>query len=1145
MIDPRRVTPLLTNMSVDREIGRGPNGTVYQVTRRLDGKKLALKHISIPANDAQTSALIYAGAVSDEAEANRYYSLQVQDIKSELLQLNGIENAPNLLKFRGYQVDQKIIGIGFDIYLLEDLCQSLPEFLLAHHLTKLQAVNLGIDLCSSLEQLRSANLYHKDVRPNNIFHDGSHFLLGDLGLTKKDELPYNSMPDQLITEYTAPEIVPEDSCLNETMDIYSIGLILYEIYNGYSLPSENEEPFVRSAEDLPCPEYADETLSEIILKACAYNPEERYQDPSEMKQALVLYLQRNDVGDELLIPPSSAPEGDVDLKAIAATVEAGQAIAAEASAEETSVEEAESITISDGSDASSIASAASVPESSEESVSIDDHAEDVDATKVIENIPEEMLTDMEAGESTLDPDMNEHSEVTSDELAEWMQAHAHVGIDEVSTDIEGDAILSDTAESVSHEDAPDSENEFSSHVEPEPVVSDIPEDTVKFSLNDLSDDDLLVPTAGEISVEDFLASIRTTPGLEVLSMDSSGNTITVPGYETEETLPDDTQFVDSADTRVMPDYESDSSVPSVSDLGSLSVADTQSTEDAPVPGTINETEVPASVPETRRLFRKKKEVETVDDEEYDEEDDYDDEYDDGYDDDEYYDYDDTSSSWKKALIAIIVLLVLAGGAFAGYTFKTDTVSDMRSEVLSSSSVLVKADRKNDSSMDVVCSTATGEVARMPLGSNGATFTGLNPSTTYTFTMKSSDGKLLLGSKSIEAKTAQMTNLTGFAASSLSAVSADLVISGTGDQPESWIINCVGNNGDAVSVTARDASQAIHVDGLTPDTTYTATISRGDGDQLGGTTTCEFTTQGYTELISFESTSVTINSATVQWSYSGTVPNTWTIICEGTDGSSTTQDISGTECTLDGLEPGVTYTITLDCPSLKATELKTINVNIPTVTVTEIVSELNEDGNIEVHWEYTGDITPKEWNISYNYRTENPVTPTLVTTTTNSITLENLIPEAEYTITIENADDLLVGGTIETICVTDSAPDFTEFEASNAELTLYALEDNPDGLENETDSFTADQHLAFAVQVDYEATDEDKTVRTLYVVRGSDGTPVYVYRNDDPGRTWSGSWTTARHTGDLPDMPQKPGSYTLEIYFDGGLLASGDFTVEAE
>ena len=174
-----------------------------------------------------------------------------------------------------------------------------------------------------------------------------------------------------------------------------------------------------------------------------------------------------------------------------------------------------------------------------------------------------------------------------------------------------------------------------------------------------------------------------------------------------------------------------------------------------------------------------------------------------------------------------------------------------------------------------------------------------------------------------------------------------------------------------------------------------------------------------------------------------------------------------------------------------------------------------------------------------------MTATLVTSDTNSVTLKNLVPEAEYTITVQTADDLQVGGTAETICVTDEAPDFTEYEASGAELTLYALEDNQDGLENETDSFTTDQHLAFAVQVDYEATDEDKTVRTLYIVRNADGTPVYVYRNDDPGRTWSGSWTTARHTGDLPDMPQKPGSYTLEIYFDGGLLASGDFTVEAE
>lgn len=110
------------------------------------------------------------------------------------------------------------------------------------------------------------------------------------------------------------------------------------------------------------------------------------------------------------------------------------------------------------------------------------------------------------------------------------------------------------------------------------------------------------------------------------------------------------------------------------------------------------------------------------------------------------------------------------------------------------------------------------------------------------------------------------------------------------------------------------------------------------------------------------------------------------------------------------------------------------------------------------------------------------------------------------------------------------------------MSLYVLEDNPDTLENSTDTFTTSQHIAFAIQANYEETEEDKNVTTMYVIRNSNGQPVYVYRNDDPGRSWSGSWTTARHTGDLPDTIEKPGSYTLEVYFNGDLLAKADFTV---
>jgi hypothetical protein len=664
------------------------------------------------------------------------------------------------------------------------------------------------------------------------------------------------------------------------------------------------------------------------------------------------------------------------------------------------------------------------------------------------------------------------------------------------------------------------------------ILSAAFQETPKVTLNDLSEDDLLMPPESEISVEDFLASIRSTPGLEVLSMDDQGNTATVPGYETEETLPEDTEYVDSADNH--PTVDADAIAE-----GILEEMDPPETYYAPQPEA--EPEVPAepepepepeavqeepeAPPAPRRKRRPRPQTEDMS-------------YDDGYEEtpEDEDDEEPSGSTWKKVLISVIVLLVLAGGAFGLYTFKSDTVETLDSQVLSSTSVEIQADLKRGSSSEVICSTAAGEITRVPVTDNTAVFTDLNPDTAYTFTLSSTDGKLLLGSKTLDARTNQMTSLTGFTASSVSAVSATLALSGTGPQPDSWVVTATGEDGSSVTATSSDVE--ILVEGLTPNTTYTATIARGDGDVLGGTTSCTFQTMDYTTLNSFGTSAVGTDSITVQWSYEGTVPDSWTVVCEGSDGSAVTQDVSGTECTLDGLVSGVTYNISLSCPSLYPTELSSISTSVPSVNITEISSIQNEDGDIEVHWEYTGDTTPSQWSVSYVYDCESEVTPTLVTTDTNEIVLEDLVPKANYTITIQSADDIAVGGTAQTTCVTDAAEDFTSYGASNASMTLYTQED-----ETETTSFTTSQHIKFEIEVNYEATDEDKTVSPLYVVRDSDGTPVYVYYSN--GRTWSGSWLTARHNGSIPDMPQRPGEYTLEAYFDGKFLASADFTVNAE
>ena len=1032
MIDPKKITPLLSNMTVDSKLAKGPSGDVYQVSRRIDGKKLALKHISIPTSDAETKALIYAGAVKNEAAAQRYYTGQVRELKNELLLLNNVKNAANLLKFRGYQVDQKYTGVGYDVYLLSDFCPSLPEYIKKNPLTKLQAVNLAIDLCSALEQLRSAGLIHKDVQPRNVYYGGNgHFMLGDLGLAQISELQYSSMPDAMITPYTAPEVRSGDAVLSETMDIYSVGVILYEVYNGGQLPLNEKEQLIQTKKNpLPQPAYADVALSEIILRACAKNPEERYQNPAEMKQALVLYMQRSSVSGELLVPApvkEQAPDdATVDVSQIAATVAAGQA-----------AEKAE----------------------------------------------------------------NGEAEEVNDQKPQDPQATA------------------------------------------EPQEPQAPKRVI-------GDDDILMPDCEDMSVESFMASLRKNAGLEVLSMDDDGNMSTVPGYETEETLPDDTEFVDSADNHFAV----------LQSLGDIDAQDEPAEDALPDPAANDNTEsepllqdapqdadeetdapaeeAPVEEPEPQPVRRPRRHVRNDDVDSYDSGEDEEEAYE-----DEDEDEDSVGSAWKKALIAVIVVLVLAAGGVTAYLFKTDTVKDMSTTTVSSSSVTITADLKNDSAMDVVCTNTSGEeVTRVPFNEAGTTVTGLNPNTTYSFTLASTDGKFLLGSKKVSVKTQEMTNITAFSPTALGAVTATLALGGVGPQPDEWVITLTSDDGE--NLTFRESeipADGIVLDGLTPATHYTATISTSNGDTLGGTTTCDFTTMDYTVLSSFEQTSVTTNSVSLKWDFSGTVPDTWTVSCQGTDDSFVSQDVTGTECTFDGLTAGVTYTITLSTPSLQATEAATISVGIPTVTVSDVTSTTDDSGNVVVNWNYSGDVDPSQWRISYTYATSDgaEVTPTTVTSETNSITLTGLVPDTTYNITIVGADELSVGGEATTTCQTGEAQPYSAYGCHDVSMKLYVRENNPDKLTETSDTFTTEQHIAFSIQASYDATDTEKTASATYVIRDASGNPVQVYNGT---RNWKGEWTIAQHTGDLPNPITTPGSYKLEVYFDGGFMASADFTV---
>lgn len=322
-------TELMTNMEMVEHLSSRSGISVYIVKSTKSEQLYILKHISVPENQKQVDALILTGAASDKDAAQAYYEQVVTDYKQELEKLEELSASANLRSYRSYEIKPKEDEIGFDIYLLAEYRTTLEQYLASTCISQSGAVNMAVDLCNALCELRSAGLIHRDVKPANIFLDEQgHFMLGDLGIAQIDGLKYCSMPERMISSYSAPELFELMATVNETIDLYAVGLILYRIYNGGHAPFEDERTSAKAADklrvtgqELPAPMFADYEMAEIIRKACAFKAEDRYQTPDEMKQAFVDYMMRNQVGDDPITPPIIGDDEPVDPALAEQTVE--------------------------------------------------------------------------------------------------------------------------------------------------------------------------------------------------------------------------------------------------------------------------------------------------------------------------------------------------------------------------------------------------------------------------------------------------------------------------------------------------------------------------------------------------------------------------------------------------------------------------------------------------------------------------------------------------------------------------------------------------------------------------------------------------------------------------------------------------------
>ncbi len=296
MSAPRQISPLLDGCIVADAISSRGGISCYPVLRDATNERYILKVISVPHSPSQVAALLLSGTCKDRDDAAEYFLEASKNVVREKIILNNLSKAEGFFPYEFVQAEPKEDGIGYDVYLMTPYRRS-AERLLKNAPTHLSAMNLALDLCTALAACRRAGYLYVDLKPSNVFFtDEQGFRIGDLGFVALDTLSSTPLAEKYQSIYSPAEVKDPMAVLNETVDTYALGMILYQVYNGGQLPAENEA--------MTPPAFADYELAEIIMKACAEKPEDRWQSPAALGRALVSYVQRNSINDTPIVPVS-------------------------------------------------------------------------------------------------------------------------------------------------------------------------------------------------------------------------------------------------------------------------------------------------------------------------------------------------------------------------------------------------------------------------------------------------------------------------------------------------------------------------------------------------------------------------------------------------------------------------------------------------------------------------------------------------------------------------------------------------------------------------------------------------------------------------------------------------------------------------